>query len=70
MICGSQDGSARLCQLQTKRVLATLSHDGNEARAGTINSEVQATENSVEWWVNFDDTFFSFSHSTYDFVML
>jgi WD40 repeat protein len=48
MICGSQDGSARLVQLQAKRILATLSHDINDSTQGTIGAEVEATENSVE----------------------
>ncbi|KAF1326413.1 Angio-associated migratory cell protein, partial [Globisporangium splendens] len=50
MISGSQDGSAKLIQIQAKRVLATLSHDRNEATAGTVQEQFQdqATENSVE----------------------
>lgn len=53
MISGSQDGTAKLMQIQTKRVLATFSHDRNEATAGTVHEEQseQATENSVEWFV-------------------
>lgn len=49
MISGSQDGTARLIQIQTKRVLATFSHEGNERAVGTINDQSEATENSVEW---------------------
>ncbi|TMW68491.1 hypothetical protein Poli38472_005959 [Pythium oligandrum] len=48
IICGSQDGTARLMQVQTKRVIGIFSHDVNEALSGTVNSEVHATENSVE----------------------
>lgn len=51
LISGSQDGTARLLQVQTKRVLATLSHDGAESTAGTVNETSQTTENSVEWCV-------------------
>lgn len=53
MISGSQDGTAKLMQIQTKRVLATLAHDRNEATAGTVHEQFndQATENSVEWCV-------------------
>ncbi|KAJ8546876.1 hypothetical protein ON010_g11358 [Phytophthora cinnamomi] len=48
-LSGSQDGTARLIQVQTKRVLATLSHDGVDASvAGTVNDTSTATENSVE----------------------
>lgn len=54
MISGSQDGTAKLLQIQTKRVLATFAHDRNEATAGTVYEEQKAensTENSVEWCV-------------------
>jgi hypothetical protein len=53
-LSGSQDGTARLTQVQTKRVLATLSHDGvDPSVAGTVNDTTAATENSVEWYVHF-----------------
>ncbi|KAI9995054.1 hypothetical protein PInf_012046 [Phytophthora infestans] len=49
-LSGSQDGTARLIQVQTKRVLATLSHDGvDPSVAGTVNDTTTSTENSVEW---------------------
>ncbi|RLN60122.1 hypothetical protein BBP00_00006159 [Phytophthora kernoviae] len=47
-ISGSQDGTARLLQVQTKRVLATLSHDADPILAGTVNETATTTENSVE----------------------
>uniref|UniRef100_A0AAV1UGS8 Angio-associated migratory cell protein n=1 Tax=Peronospora matthiolae TaxID=2874970 RepID=A0AAV1UGS8_9STRA len=48
-ICGSQDGTARLIQVQTKRVLAALSHDGaGVGIIGIVNDASSATENSVE----------------------
>ncbi|KAG7383092.1 hypothetical protein PHYPSEUDO_004014 [Phytophthora pseudosyringae] len=48
-LSGSQDGTARLTQVQTKRVLATLSHDGvDPSIAGTVNDTTSSTENSVE----------------------
>lgn len=51
MISCSQDGTAKLMQVQAKRVLATFAHDHNEATAGTVHEQFtdQATENSVEW---------------------
>lgn len=51
MISCSQDGTAKLMQIQAKRVLATFAHDHNEATAGTVHEQFtdQATENSVEW---------------------
>ena len=49
MICGSQDGTARLVQLQAKRVLTTLAHDTTEAQSGTVDPGAATTENSVEW---------------------
>lgn len=48
VLCGSQDGTARLVHVQNKRVLAIFSHDVSEARAGTINADAEATANSVE----------------------
>ncbi|CAH0473286.1 unnamed protein product [Peronospora belbahrii] len=48
-ISGSQDGTARLIQVQTKRVLATLSHKSADSSiARTISDSPNATENSVE----------------------
>jgi hypothetical protein len=47
-LCGSQDGTARLVQVQGKRVLATFPH---EASTATSNAGDQATGNSVEWYV-------------------
>ncbi|KAL7683563.1 putative WD40/YVTN repeat-like-containing domain superfamily, dynein regulator LIS1 [Plasmopara halstedii] len=49
MLSGSQDGTARLIQVQTKRVLATLSHDGVDSTiAGSVNEVTVSTNNSVE----------------------
>ncbi|RQM18412.1 hypothetical protein KXD40_001604 [Peronospora effusa] len=49
VISGSQDGTARLMQVQTKRILAAFSHEGiDPSVAGTVNDNSSATENSVE----------------------
>lgn len=49
MLSGSQDGTTRIIQLQTKSVLATLSHDNvDPSVAGTVNDMTVSTENSVE----------------------
>ncbi|CAH0487485.1 unnamed protein product [Peronospora farinosa] len=49
VISGSQDGTARLMQVQTKRILAAFSHEGiDPSVAETVNDNSSATENSVE----------------------
>ncbi|CAI5738312.1 unnamed protein product [Peronospora destructor] len=46
---GSQDGTARLMQVQTKRILAAFSHEGvDPSVARSVSDNSSATENSVE----------------------
>ncbi|CAI5734076.1 unnamed protein product [Peronospora destructor] len=49
VISGSQDGTARLMQVQTKRILAAFSHEGVDSSvARSVSDSSSATENSVE----------------------